>query len=195
VVGEVMTRHELDLPAYMGELEAVYAQLVARGGIPAGAKVEPMGPRHVAAVAELNAEYLGSSRERVLSNLSNPQRRAYDPACSAVLLLDGALVGFSIARMCGGGVCEWDAIVLHPDVRRGWANLMLKAENARLAIAAGARALRYCTLPRHGDSRRHSSRAGGREIGQLLRMHRPLAVTTGPGNASATGVHVQQPPG
>lgn len=195
VVGEVMVRHELDLPAYMLELEPLYAQLVARGGIPPDAKVEPMGPQHVAAVAEMNAEYLGSSRERVLANLSDPDRRGYDPACSAVLTLNGEVVGFSMARMAGDGVCEWDAIVLRPSVRRGWANLMLKTENARLALAAGTRALRYCTLPRHGDSRHHSRRAGGREIEQLLRMYRPLAVAKGRGSASATGARVPQPQG
>lgn len=194
VVGEVMVRHELDLPTYMVELEPLYAHLVARGGIPPGAKVEPMGPRHVAAVADLNAEYLGSSRERVLANLSDPDRRAYDPACSAVLMLNGNVVGFSIARMVGDGVCEWDAIVLHSSVRRGWANLMLKTENARLALAAGTGALRYCTLPQHGDSRHHSRRAGGREIEQLLRMHRPLAAAKGRGSDSAIDAHVPQQP-
>src|SRR6185503_73037 len=69
VVGEVMISHELDLASSMEKLEALYAQLIERGDIPPGARVDPMGPEHFAAVAELNAAYLGSSRERVLANL------------------------------------------------------------------------------------------------------------------------------
>jgi hypothetical protein len=88
-------------------------------------------------------------------------------------------MGFTLGRVRADGVCEIDANVLHPSLRRGWADLLLKLEAGQLLLANGFHTIRYFSLQQHTDTQRITRKVGGRLVGTVVQMRRELSPAPG----------------
>jgi GNAT superfamily N-acetyltransferase len=168
-----------ELASSVGQLMPLYNKLYEDHWIPPSARIVPLAEADVDAVADLHVQYLGGSRRLLLPLLRGAGPERYDPKYSRVLLLDGQVMGFTLGRVRTDGVCEIDANVLHPSLRRGWADLLLKLEAGQLLLADGFHTIRYFSLQQHTDTQRITRKVGGRLVGTLVQMRRELSSAEG----------------
>jgi hypothetical protein len=179
---------EADLRQAHATLRPLYEKIVEENWIPAGARIVPLREADLAAVAELHARYLGGYPRGLMPPLRGEGPEPFDPQYSRVLLLDGRVVGFTLGRIHPDGVCHIDANVLHPSVRLGWANLLLKFEAASVLLQHGIHTIRYFSFDQHTDTQRVSRQVGGRLVGTMVQVRRELAAAAPPaGGAGAAG--------
>jgi GNAT superfamily N-acetyltransferase len=168
-------RHEFfgDLRLARERLSPLYAQVCEAGWIPPGAQIVPLKEADANEVLHLHLQYLGGDRRLIRPLLTGQAPDAYHPTYSRVLMLDGRAVGFTLGRV-SGNVCEIDANVLHPSVRMGWANLLLKMEATDVLLRDGIDTIHYFTLQQHSDTQRVSRQVGARLVQTLVQMRRDL---------------------
>jgi hypothetical protein len=150
-----------------------------RPRIPPNARIVPLADADLDAVVQLHQQYLGGNRDVLWPLLSGGVPDSYHHTLSCVLTLDDRVVGAVLGRVFNDGSCEVDAKVLHPSVRRRWANIWLMHHAIAGALAHGTRILRYFTLDAHQDTRQLSERFGGVVTGCQVRMERELATAAG----------------
>jgi GNAT superfamily N-acetyltransferase len=173
--------YQIDIPQALSVLSPLLERI--RDRIPPGARVVPLNEADLDAVARLHEQHLGGNPRLLMPLLNGSASNAYDPMMSVVLLLEGQVVGMALGRTFGDQSCEVDSRVLHPSVRRRWANLWLLHEGLRRLIEHGGfRVMRYFTLDAHEDTRQLSERFGGVLSGTLVRMGLELST----GDTSAT---------
>jgi GNAT superfamily N-acetyltransferase len=146
-----------------------------RPRIPPEARIVPLAEANLEAVVLLHQQYLGGNRHVLWPLLSGSVPNGYDRQLSCVLMLGDRVVGAVLGRVFSDGTCEADAKVLHPSVRRRWANIWLMHHAIAGALAHGTRILRYFTLDAHQDTRQLSERFGGVVTGCQVRMEREIA--------------------
>ena len=99
-------------------------------------------------------------------------------------MLGEHVVGFTLGRVRPGGVCEFDANVIDPSLRLGWANLWLRLEASEYNLGRGIHTLRYTALQQHTDTHMAGQRMGARLVRTLVQMRRELpGVTPAPATA------------
>ncbi|MEO6435106.1 MAG: GNAT family N-acetyltransferase [Tepidisphaeraceae bacterium] len=160
--------HEVDLREALAALAPLLERV--RDRIPPGARIVPLAETDLEAVARLHEQYLGGNPRLLRPLLSGSAANRYDPQMSSVLLLDGRVVGTALGRVFLDGSCEVDSRVLHPSVRRRWANVWLMHEGMRRIVEHGVRVMRYFTLDQHEDTRQLSERFGGVVTSSSVRM-------------------------
>ena len=165
---------EADLVHSCSILVPLYDEVRAHGWIPNDARIVPLAEADAQAVARLHVEHLGGNLRLLLPLLRGPALDRYDPDLSRVLLVDGKVMGFTLGKVMPDGVCAFDANVLHPAVRLGWANVWLKVEAAQLLLSRGVTKVRYSTFARHTDTQRISRQVGAQLVRTLLQMRREL---------------------
>lgn len=147
-----------------------------RPRIPPEARIVPLAEANLEAVVLLHQQYLGGNDGVLWPLLSGVAPNGYDRQLSCVLMLGDRVVGAVLGKVFGDGTCEVDAKVLHPAVRRRWANIWLMHHAIAGALAHGTRVLRYFTLDAHQDTRQLSERFGGVVTACQVRMEREIAV-------------------
>jgi GNAT superfamily N-acetyltransferase len=176
-----------DLASSVAQLMPLYNKLWEDQWIPPSARIIPLSEADVGAVADLHVQHLGGSRRLLMPLLRGGGADRYDAKYSRVLLLDGRVMGFTLGRVRADGVCEIEANVLHPSLRRGWADLLLKLEAGQLLLANGFHTIRYFSLQQHTDTHRITRKVGGRLVGTLVQMRRELSPPAGgPEDAAAS---------
>ena len=183
------TEFESDLAKHSAMIRPLLDEVREHGWIPESARVVPLAEADLEAVARLHVQYLGGNRRLLMPLLRGTAPDRYDPVLSRVLLLDGQVVGFTLGRIFPGGVCEVDANVVHPSLRLGWANLLLKLEATDRLLEAGVHTIRFFALDQHTDTRRLSRKVGAKVVRVLQQMRRdlgpPPAPPAGGGGAGA----------
>jgi hypothetical protein len=166
-----------DLARALETLSPLYQKVRKENWIPASARIIPLSEADLDAVAQLHIQCLGGTRRILMPRLRGDSPLRYDPFFSRVLMVDGEIRGFTLGRIQSDGVCEIDANVLHPSVRLGWANLLLKFEAARLLLEHGCGTIRYITFSQHTDTHRVSRQVGARLVRTLVQMRRELSAS------------------
>ena len=166
---------------FAGEAEAMEAMLAryrARldesGIIPAGAKVIPLAKAPLAEVATLIAHEFAGNPATTLARLRGEAGRSPDPQRSVVLLLEGRVIGAQLVTLAEDGLPEVEANAVHPDWRRGWANLLLTHEGTRAGVLHGSRRFRFCCDERVIDTVKLAQRSGATETHAHLALRRAL---------------------
>ena len=177
---------ETDLARAVEILMPLYTRMWEENWVPPEARIVPLAEADPDAIAALHVRYLGGTRRLLMPLLLGRAPEPYDPKYSRVLLLDGRVMGFTLGRVREGGICEVDANVLHPSLRRGWADLLLKMDAGRLLLDGGFHTMRYFSLQQHTDTQRITRQVGGRLVRTLVQMRRELAPPpVAPGGAAA----------
>ena len=175
---------EIDLAQAHAALRPVYERVRARGLIPDNARIIPMAEADHEAVVRLHVQYLGGTPRLLLPLIRGAADDPYDLFCSRVLLLGERVVGFTLGRVRAGGVCEFDANVIDPTLRLGWATLWLRVEAAEYNLGNDVQTLRYTGLQQHTDTHVAGQRMGARVIRTLVQMRRDLpGFTSAPASA------------
>jgi hypothetical protein len=111
------------------------------------------------------------------------------------MLVDGQVMGFTLARMLGSGKTLVDSHAIHPVLRGRWASLWLKFAGVCACRDAGVRTILFYSYAHHTDTQKLSRKSGTviRELIEpyvLLEALRPAAAPTpnGPGD------HTPEPP-
>jgi hypothetical protein len=164
--------HEIDAVRSEAFLRPLYERAAAR--MPADARTVPLidaTDRQKDAIAALHVQHMGGQPGEVRAALERPNA-PYRPECP-ILLRGDRVVGFSLSRS-RDGVLVIDANVLDGDHRKGWANVLLKYEEARYAVAAGLPRGEFQTFDRHRDTRRFAEHVGGTTVRTVTTPCRPL---------------------
>jgi hypothetical protein len=85
----------------------------------------------------------------------------YDRDASVVLLCGEQTRGFTLGWFPDPTVCEISANVLHPSVRLGGGDLLLKYAAMERVRERNVNRFRFCTAEKHTDSRRTLAWVGG----------------------------------
>jgi len=176
-----------DLSQAHRTLLPIYERALADGWIPASARIISLADADHEAVAHLHVQCLGGTRRLLMPLLRGAAPDAFDPLCSRVLLLDGTVVGFTLGRVHPDGTCDVDANVVHPCVRKSWANLWLKFEAAGFLLDRGVHTIRYASFQQHTDTHRVSRQVGATLLRTVYQMRRNLVATTPPPAAVEAG--------
>jgi GNAT superfamily N-acetyltransferase len=176
-------------------LNPLYEQVVERGWIPPEARLAPLDAGHAAQIARLHVDYLGGQYEQIIAAVRGELPLRYVPDLSPVLLVEGQIRGFTLARMQAEGIAAVDATVVHPAFRRGWANLWLKFAGACACRDLGIHTLLFYTYDRHTDTRKISRQVGGTIVEMVepyMRLPRPPRPADGP-RPDAPADHIPEP--
>jgi GNAT superfamily N-acetyltransferase len=146
--------HEVDLIHSYQRLAPLIQQIREHDWIPADAKVISLAEADPQSICELHVNYLGGTTELLLPLLDRSQPSTFDFDASVVLLIAGKPMGFTLGGFPEASVCEASANVLHPSLRLGWADMLLKYSALERVLAKGATVFRFITAERHSDSRR-----------------------------------------
>jgi ribosomal protein S18 acetylase RimI-like enzyme len=171
-LGFVVCQRRSDYRVDLTEALNILSPLVERirDRIPPGARIISLAEADLDAVAKLHQEFLGGNPRVLLPLLNGTAPDRYDAHLSSVLTLDGQVVGMALGRTFADGTCEVDSRVLHPSVRRRWANVWLTYEGFRRIHQEGIRVMKYFTLDAHEDTRQLGGRLNGALTGSLVLM-------------------------
>lgn len=134
-------------------------------------------------IAELHLRHLGGTAGEIHGSLARDgddttetdHVQPYWPG-SPVLLRGDRVVGFSLSRPGSEpGVIRIDATVVDPDHRHGWANALLKYEQAVRSVAAGLPVGHFQTFEHHVDTKKFARRLGDHVVRRLAAFYMPLA--------------------
>lgn len=121
--------------------------LKSRGRVPAEARVVPLMDADARAVAALHVAELGGTIETVLPLVDGSGAHPYDRRYSFVLTLGGQVIGFTLGRReAARRLFVFDANVILPHWRKGWASPLLRYEAGKQVLASGVDTVRYYAL-------------------------------------------------
>jgi hypothetical protein len=170
----------LHFVAEAATLEAVLATYRAKldraGWIPPGARVVPLHAAPAPEVAQLVSREFHLNPTAFLARLRGAAGRPLDAERSVVLLLDGKVVGAQLASVGADGIPDIEANVVIPTLRRGWANLLLNHESARIGLAKGSRRFRFFCDERVIDTVNFARRGGAERTRTALVLLRDVPV-------------------
>jgi len=165
---------------FEGEAEAMEAMLARyrerfdeSGYVPAGARIVSLPEAPAEAVANLVAREFHNSPALMQARFQGRLGRAPDPDRSVVLLLDGVVMGAQLVTLGDDAVPEVEANVVHPSLRRGWANLLLTHEGTRAGVLHGSRRFRFYCDDRVIDTVNLARRSGASRTRVQLALRRP----------------------
>ncbi len=166
---------------FAGEAEAMEAmlgsyrqKLDAAGYIPAGARVIALAEAPLAEVATLIAQEFRGNPVQVLARLQGRTGSTPDAKRSVVLLLDGRVIGAQLVTIAADGLPEVEANAVHPDWRRGWANLLLTHEGTRAGVRHGSRRFRFFCDERVIDTVKLARRSGAAQTHAHLALRKTV---------------------
>jgi GNAT superfamily N-acetyltransferase len=150
---------EADILSYLEHLRALRDRLRRKERIPPTVRVMPLREAAVYEVVALCRRHLGGDPTRIVRALSGRGPRACSAEHSVVLTVDGAVVG-ALLYGWDGEVARIDAQVLHPSVRRGWANVLLLTSAIERGAETGNRRIRFHCYDDVRDTLKLAQRCG-----------------------------------
>jgi hypothetical protein len=153
--------HEIDIPHARERLTPLLDQVREHGWMPPDARIIPLAQANIEDVCDLHLEYLGGSIRHLLPLLDGTAPHPYDRDASVVLLCGEQTRGFTLGWFPDPTICEISANVLHPSVRLGGADLLLKYAAMERVRERNVNRFRFCTAEKHSDSRRTLAWVGG----------------------------------
>jgi GNAT superfamily N-acetyltransferase len=141
-------------------LKPLYDQVMERQWIPAGARLVPYDQADAIEIAKLHVMHLGGQMQEILSRLRGQSPVRYHPRLSPVVLVDGHVMGFTLAQVLAGGMVLVDSTVVDPQLRGGWANLWLKFAGVSECRDMAIHTVVYYTYDNHSDTRKLSRQVG-----------------------------------
>ena len=169
--------HFLGEASEMEAMLASYREKLDRAGwIPPGARVVKLPEAPPAEVANLVSREFHGNPAALLARLHGVAGTPPVPDRSVVLLLDGVVVGAQLANIAADGILEVDANVVIPNLRRGWANLLLTHEGTRNSVAHGTKAFRFFCDDRVIDTVNLARRSGAERVAVDLVLRRAVGV-------------------
>jgi len=144
------------------EFQLLYERLLQRGRIPPEAEVVRISEANPWQIAELHVTELGSVRADVLRQLRGEGGIRLDPELSCALVLEGKVLGFILVERqpVDSAAVFVHATVVHPELRRGWANLHMRYHFARRCLEAGVTSMVYQSFDQHPDTRSFNRKWG-----------------------------------
>jgi hypothetical protein len=142
------------------ELDQTLTKMRERGKIPSGASVVGLRDAPLTEVVSLLVQGLGMTHSVAARMLSGAGRQRIHPALSCVAMCDGEVVAVNLASRIDDLTARLESVVVKPGWRGSWANVWVKHEGARRAIASGKTRVVGETGDEHGDSRRQAWRNG-----------------------------------
>jgi GNAT superfamily N-acetyltransferase len=160
----------------MEAMLGVYREKLDRSGwIPAGARVVPLADAPPAEVANLVGREFHNNPAAMLARLNGTAGNPPDPRRSAVLLLDGVVVGVQLASIGADGLWAVEVNVVIPTLRRGWANLLLTHEGTRNSRLLGTGRFRFFCDDRVIDTVNLARRSGAERVATDVALRLVLA--------------------
>jgi GNAT superfamily N-acetyltransferase len=176
--GFTLHHRMLHFAAEAAALEAMLATYRAKldraGWIPPGARVVALHAAPAPEVAQLVSREFHLDPAAFLARLRGAAGRPFDAERSVVLLLDGKVVGAQMASLGADGIPDIEANVVIPTLRRGWANLLLNHESARVGLAKGSRRFRFFCDERVIDTVNFARRGGAERTRTALVLMRDV---------------------
>jgi len=169
-----------DVKRVVDYLEPLYQSVVERRWIPGEARIIPLNQADPRQIARLHVDCLGGTIDDLLRLLRGDAPARYDPALSAAIIVDGRVVGFTLTERTGAASGFVHATVVHPALRKRWANLWLKYHVACRCMESGITTLLYHSYDQHSDTRRFN-RVIGATIRTLLEPYRVLGAACSSG--------------
>jgi GNAT superfamily N-acetyltransferase len=154
-------------------IEPIHGRLRDYGAIPANTEVVALRDAPARDVARLVSDAFDSPIDDVLANVRGQAPAGFDVEYSFVLLLDGAVRGALLQRRIGD-VPQVEVSVIAPDLRLGWAAVVLLREAANRGIAAGARHIRFRCEDGVLDTINLARRVGARHVRTAVAYSAPL---------------------
>ncbi|MBX3363594.1 MAG: GNAT family N-acetyltransferase [Phycisphaeraceae bacterium] len=165
-----MQRFRCSGVAMQDALAPLWKRMQARGGIPEGAKLTPLGEAPPEQLSRLRAMHLGSLPDGI-----EVYGESHDPDISlAAWTADGRVAGMLVCRRPVNGAVFVESRVVAPGQRNGWVNLCLMLEGVKRGMAKGATAIEFDAGPAHADTVLLARRAGGELVHRTLRFRRAI---------------------
>lgn len=152
---------EVDAAKTVSHLQQIFDRIQRKRPIPELARIVPLGAVDPAQVIRLHLEYLGGNEALILDRLRGSAPERFDLHLSQTLLMNQQVQGLALVRRISANSIFIEGNVLHPTLRKGWANLWLKFESAKVCLAAGISTFVYETFAQHADSLKFSRRVDG----------------------------------
>jgi GNAT superfamily N-acetyltransferase len=144
---------------------SIYKRVEERGSIPASARLISLKDADMSAVIALHTAYLGGTAEGLLPRMGLGGQVPFEPHLSLVLLVDDHVMGMALGHLrADPRIYEFDALVIHPSLRSGWAAAWLRYEQARRVVGLGCTSVRYMTF----DQKLGARHSGKRTASQLI---------------------------
>lgn len=142
---------EADASAFHATVAALHDWMAAHWQIPASVTTCALEDVPAEPVARLVSDTFGSPYQGCLANVNGSGAGAYDRRHSIVLLQEGVVRGALLGRQ-GSDVPEVDVHVVAPELRGGWANIVMLEHVSRIARTLGAEQFRFRCDERVRDS-------------------------------------------
>jgi GNAT superfamily N-acetyltransferase len=154
---------ETDAVRFRADMTALLDRLRAAGRVPRDVRLATLADAPAAEVISLVAGEFAASPYDVASRIAAGAANGYDPALSLVLARGAAVVGAMLCRR-SGDVAEIDVNVVTPELRRGWANVLLLEGMARRCHVAGVVQFRFSCEEHVRDTLNLAQRSGARQL-------------------------------
>jgi GNAT superfamily N-acetyltransferase len=133
---------DADLSACSALIEPIHRRLLNYSAIPPNADVVALRDAPAREVARLVSDAFDSPIADVLANISGQAPGGFDLEYSFVLRLDGAVCGALLQRRIGD-IPQVEVSVIAPELRLGWAAVVLLREATHRGITTGAQQIRF----------------------------------------------------
>jgi len=171
---EQVQEHELALDQFEPRLAPLYERLKSSGRIPDSARIVPLYEADMEQVVQLHLKQLGGDPMTLARRIRGEASDAFAPRHSRVLLVDGQVAGFILGHRTSREVVRVDADVVDPALRGGWANVWLKLEATRGALAWGIEKFVFTTFDHYTDTRSFTKKLEGVTVRTTVLMYRPI---------------------
>jgi GNAT superfamily N-acetyltransferase len=174
-VAETAVAHEVSVEALRARLGPLADWLRQRGAIPAAVGLQPLLRVSADAVVDLHTAHLGGDRDDLRRRVRGQGPNGFHPRYSQALLLGDRVIGCLLARRSGPQSAAVDAVIVAPDHRHAWANVLLKLETARAAAGLEVRHLQFTTFDQYDDTRKFADQLGGKILHTRALLYLPLS--------------------
>jgi hypothetical protein len=166
--------HCLPLDQFEPRLAPLVERFRQRGRIPAAARIIPLYQADAEVVLELHLAHMGGDRDDLRRKLRGEGPGAFHPRYSRVLVVGDQSAGCILAHRADQYTAAVDANIVDPRLRGGWANVWLKLEATRGALALGIENFEFATFDHYTDTRSFTQKFGGTTTRTtVLMMRRP----------------------
>ncbi len=168
---------ETDAVRFATAMTALLGRFRAAGRVPADVRLASLDEAPPSEVVRLVTQHMATQPHDVAWRIAPGAPNGYNRALSLVLMRDVRVVAAMLCRRHAEAI-EVDVNVVAPDVRRGWANLLLLEGMARLCRAAGIRRFRFSCEEHVRDTLNLARRSGAVQLPAQLVLALPLDPAT-----------------
>lgn len=187
--------YEVVADEIMRAAQNLYDRVRDQRKIPASARLVSLHDAEPRQVIEFHTRHLGGVPSGIMPWLNGREPGSLDPHLSLVLLVDDRVMGLALGHCrADPDIFEFDATVIHPALRGGWAAAWIRYEHARRVVARGCTKARYMTFDQKLGDRHTGARASNRLIRITQQMRREVASAAPAPNPAAAGGASCSPP-